>query len=150
MTCKLPLASESQEGLRRPTTRSSPSCSADHSAIPGSRPGRSAPFTLCQFRVFDRVASVSEISNAEKPVAFPLQEHEVRRRARCIAWIMHNRRWPALERADDRFKSGVTPATIEPFLPEAMIDQIADVPDVITTDSKVARWLDGIGPPRPA
>jgi Lrp/AsnC ligand binding domain len=26
-----------------------------------------------------------------------------------------------------------------------VIDQIADVPDVIATDSKVARWLDGIG-----
>ena len=33
---------------------------------------------------------------------------------------------------------------------DAVIDQIADVPDVIATDSKVARWLDGIGPPRPA
>jgi Lrp/AsnC ligand binding domain len=33
---------------------------------------------------------------------------------------------------------------------DAVIDQIADVPDVIATDSKVARWLDEIGPPRPA
>jgi hypothetical protein len=33
---------------------------------------------------------------------------------------------------------------------DAVIDQIADVPDVIATDSKVARWLDGVGPPRPA
>jgi Lrp/AsnC ligand binding domain len=33
---------------------------------------------------------------------------------------------------------------------DAVIDRIADVPDVLATDSKVARWLDGIGPPRSA
>lgn len=30
---------------------------------------------------------------------------------------------------------------------DAVIDQIAELPDVSSTDSKVARWLDGIGPP---
>ena len=33
---------------------------------------------------------------------------------------------------------------------DAVIDRIAEVPDVLATDSKVARWLDGIGPPRSA
>lgn len=33
---------------------------------------------------------------------------------------------------------------------DAVIDRIAELPDVVATDSKVARWLDGIGPPRPA
>ena len=33
---------------------------------------------------------------------------------------------------------------------DAVIDQIAELPDVAGTDSKVARWLDGVGPPRPA
>ncbi len=33
---------------------------------------------------------------------------------------------------------------------DAVIDRIADVPDVAATDSRVARWLDGIGPPRPS
>jgi Lrp/AsnC ligand binding domain len=33
---------------------------------------------------------------------------------------------------------------------DAVIDQIAKVPHVAATDSKVARWLDGIGPPRSA
>jgi hypothetical protein len=33
---------------------------------------------------------------------------------------------------------------------DAVIDAIADIPDVIATDSKVARWLDGVGPPRSA
>ncbi len=32
---------------------------------------------------------------------------------------------------------------------DAVIDRIAAVPDVLATDSKVARWLDGIGPPEP-
>ncbi|CAM3210610.1 Lrp/AsnC ligand binding domain-containing protein [Rhodothermus bifroesti] len=31
---------------------------------------------------------------------------------------------------------------------DAVIDKIAEVPDVAGTDSKVARWLDGQGPPR--
>jgi hypothetical protein len=29
------------------------------------------------------------------------------------------------------------------------IDQIAELSDVVATDTKVARWLDGIGPPNP-
>ena len=33
---------------------------------------------------------------------------------------------------------------------DAVIDQIAALPDVAGTDSKVARWLDGIGPPQRA
>jgi len=33
---------------------------------------------------------------------------------------------------------------------DAVIDRIAEVPDVLATDSKVARWLDGVGPPRSA
>jgi AsnC-like helix-turn-helix protein len=33
---------------------------------------------------------------------------------------------------------------------DAVIDQIAELPDVASTDSKVARWLDGVGPPEPA
>ncbi len=32
---------------------------------------------------------------------------------------------------------------------DAVIDKIAEVPDVAGTDSKVARWIDGHGPPRP-
>jgi len=30
---------------------------------------------------------------------------------------------------------------------DAVIDRIAELPDISGTDSKVARWLDGIGPP---
>jgi hypothetical protein len=30
---------------------------------------------------------------------------------------------------------------------DAVIDRIAELPDVVGTDSKVARWLDGVGPP---
>jgi DNA-binding Lrp family transcriptional regulator len=33
---------------------------------------------------------------------------------------------------------------------DAVIDRIAELPGVAATDSKVARWLDGIGPPGPA
>ncbi len=33
---------------------------------------------------------------------------------------------------------------------DAAIDRIAELPDVAATDSKVARWLDEVGPPRPA
>jgi hypothetical protein len=33
---------------------------------------------------------------------------------------------------------------------DAVIDRIAEIPDVASTDSKVARWLDGVGPPEPA
>jgi hypothetical protein len=33
---------------------------------------------------------------------------------------------------------------------DAVIDKIAGINDIIGTDSKVARWLDGIGPPRAA
>ncbi len=33
---------------------------------------------------------------------------------------------------------------------DAVIDRIAELPDVAATDSKVARWLDGVGPPRAA
>jgi len=33
---------------------------------------------------------------------------------------------------------------------DAVIDRIAELPDVASTDSKVARWLDGVGPPEPA
>ena len=33
---------------------------------------------------------------------------------------------------------------------DAVIDQIAALPDVASTDSKVARWLDDVGPPHPA
>jgi Lrp/AsnC ligand binding domain len=34
-------------------------------------------------------------------------------------------------------------------LMDQVIDAIAELPDVVSTDSKVARWLDGVGPPRP-
>jgi phosphohistidine swiveling domain-containing protein len=30
---------------------------------------------------------------------------------------------------------------------DAVIDRIAEVPDIAGTDSKVARWIDGQGPP---
>ena len=30
---------------------------------------------------------------------------------------------------------------------DAVIDSIAEVPDLLSTDSKVARWMDGGGPP---
>jgi hypothetical protein len=33
---------------------------------------------------------------------------------------------------------------------DAAIDRIAELPDVVATDSKVARWLDGVGPPTAA
>ncbi len=33
---------------------------------------------------------------------------------------------------------------------DAVIDPIAEVPDVIATDSKVTRWIDGVGAPRAA
>jgi len=33
---------------------------------------------------------------------------------------------------------------------DAVIDSIAELSDVASTDSKVARWLDGVGPPEPA
>jgi len=32
---------------------------------------------------------------------------------------------------------------------DEVIDRIAELPDVFATESKVARWLDGVGPPRP-
>jgi len=32
---------------------------------------------------------------------------------------------------------------------DEVIDRIAELDDVVATDSKVARWLDGVGPPRP-
>jgi Lrp/AsnC ligand binding domain len=32
---------------------------------------------------------------------------------------------------------------------DEVIDQIAELSDVVATDTKVARWLDGIGPPNP-
>jgi DNA-binding Lrp family transcriptional regulator len=30
---------------------------------------------------------------------------------------------------------------------DAIIDSIAEVPDIVGTDSKVARWIDGVGLP---
>jgi hypothetical protein len=33
---------------------------------------------------------------------------------------------------------------------DGVIDRVAEVPNVERTDSKVARWIDGVGPPRPA
>ena len=33
---------------------------------------------------------------------------------------------------------------------DEVIDQIAELSDVVATDTKVARWLDGIGPPNSA
>jgi hypothetical protein len=33
---------------------------------------------------------------------------------------------------------------------DSVIDKIAALPDVLGTDTKVARWLDGIGPPQPS
>ena len=30
---------------------------------------------------------------------------------------------------------------------DAVIDAIAEVPDILGTESKVARWIDGVGPP---
>jgi DNA-binding Lrp family transcriptional regulator len=33
---------------------------------------------------------------------------------------------------------------------DTVIDRIAELPDIVATDSKVARWLDGVGPPQPA
>ena len=32
---------------------------------------------------------------------------------------------------------------------DRVIDDIAELPEIIGTESKVARWLDGVGPPRP-
>jgi hypothetical protein len=33
---------------------------------------------------------------------------------------------------------------------DAVIDRIAELADIAATDSKVARWLEGVGPPEPA
>ena len=33
---------------------------------------------------------------------------------------------------------------------DAVIDRIADLPDILATDTKVARIIDSVGPPRPA
>ncbi len=33
---------------------------------------------------------------------------------------------------------------------DSVIDRIAEIPDVSGTDSKIARWLDDVGPPNPA
>lgn len=33
---------------------------------------------------------------------------------------------------------------------DAVIDRIAEIGDISATDTKVARWIDGIGPPRAA
>ncbi len=33
---------------------------------------------------------------------------------------------------------------------DAVINRIAELPDVVSTSSKVARWIDGVGPPEPA
>ena len=32
---------------------------------------------------------------------------------------------------------------------DAVIDRIAEISDITATDSRVARWLDGVGPPGP-
>ncbi len=32
---------------------------------------------------------------------------------------------------------------------DAVIDRIAEIPDILGTDSKVARWIDQVGPPLP-
>ena len=55
-----------------------------------------------QFRAFDRVAGVSEISNAEQPSAFPLQQDKVRWPLRNVAWIAHEHCWPALHQAQSK------------------------------------------------
>ena len=34
-------------------------------------------------------------------------------------------------------------------LMDEVIDRIAELEDVAATDTKVARWLDGVGPPNP-
>jgi hypothetical protein len=34
-------------------------------------------------------------------------------------------------------------------LMDKVIDRIAELEDVAATDTKVARWLDGVGPPNP-
>jgi DNA helicase HerA-like ATPase len=33
---------------------------------------------------------------------------------------------------------------------DGVIDRVAEVPKVERTDSKIARWIDGVGPPRAA
>ena len=33
---------------------------------------------------------------------------------------------------------------------DAVIDRIAEINDITSTDSKVARWLGGVGPPGPS
>ena len=34
-------------------------------------------------------------------------------------------------------------------LKDEVVDRIAELDDVAANDTKVARWLDGVGPPRP-
>ena len=33
---------------------------------------------------------------------------------------------------------------------DAVVDRIAEIDDITSTDSKVARWLGGVGPPEPS
>lgn len=64
-------------------------------------------------------------------------------RVRTIQGVVH---------ADALFGSPDIIATVHGDNIEAMdavIDQIAELPDVVETNTKVARRLDGIGPPSP-
>ncbi len=63
------------------------------------------------------------------------------------------RRIPGVIHADALFGSPDVIAIVEGedvARMDAVIDSIAEVPDVAGTDSKVARWIDGQGPPRPS
>jgi DNA-binding Lrp family transcriptional regulator len=65
--------------------------------------------------------------------------------------LPHIRRLPGVIHADALFGSPDIIAIVAGADIKAMdevIDRIAELPDVAGTDSKVARWLDGIGPPR--
>ncbi len=62
------------------------------------------------------------------------------------------RRVPGVVHADALFGSPDIIAIVvgdDIKLMDQVIDAIAALPDVDATDTKVARWLDGVGPPNP-
>jgi hypothetical protein len=64
--------------------------------------------------------------------------------------LPHIRRIPGVIRADALFGSPDIIAIVKGSDiagMDAVIDRIAELPDITATDSKVARWIDGVGPP---
>ena len=66
--------------------------------------------------------------------------------------LPHVRNVPGVIHADALFGSPDIIAIVvgdDIKLMDQVIDAIAELPDVDATDTKVARWLDGVGPPKP-